>query len=98
MTVIIVQDSPDAIRGVLKRWFVEPKPNVFVGSVNRGVREHVLKYIKEQAGGIRMLIIYSANNSQGYTIEQFNDPDYFQVNLSGLSFVATPQSDIIEPF
>ena len=34
MTVIIANDTPPAIRGLLKRWFIEPRPNVFVGSVN----------------------------------------------------------------
>ena len=28
MTVIIANDTPDAIRGMLKRWFIEPRPNV----------------------------------------------------------------------
>jgi len=34
MTVIVANDTPDAIRGILKRWFVEPRPNVFVGTIN----------------------------------------------------------------
>ena len=35
MTVIVANDTPDAIRGILKRWFIEPRPNVFVGTINR---------------------------------------------------------------
>ena len=31
MTVLIAQDTPPAVRGLLKRWFVEPRANVFVG-------------------------------------------------------------------
>ena len=38
MTVLVANDTPAAIRGMLKRWFVEPKPNVFVGTVNRRTR------------------------------------------------------------
>lgn len=34
MTVIVANDTPPAIRGILKRWFVEPKPNVFVGEIS----------------------------------------------------------------
>jgi CRISPR-associated protein Cas2 len=34
---------------VLKRWFVEPKPNVFVGTVNRRTRDKVLDYVKRNA-------------------------------------------------
>ena len=96
MTVIIAQDSPDAIRGILKRWFIEPKPQVFVGSVNKSVRVHVLDYIRKNAVGIRLLIIYSAPNCQGFVIEQVNDPDYSGVMLDGLYLVATPQTSRIE--
>lgn len=88
MTIIIAQDSPDAIRGILKRWFIEPKPQVFVGSVNKSVREHVLKYIRKNAVGIRLLIIYTAPNCQGFIIEQINDPDYSGVTLDGLHLIA----------
>ncbi len=92
MTVIIAQDSPDSIRGILKRWFIEPKPQVFVGSVNRGVREHVLDYLRKNAQHIRMLVIYSASNCQGFSIEQINDPDYAGATLDGLHLIASPQS------
>lgn len=98
MTIIIAQDSPDAIRGILKRWFIEPKPQVFVGSVNKSVREHVLSYIRKNAVGIRLLIIYSASNCQGFVIEHVNDPDYSEVSLDGLHLVAAPQSIRPEDF
>lgn len=39
MTVIVAENTPDKVRGLLKRWFIEPRPNVFVGSVNRRIRE-----------------------------------------------------------
>lgn len=92
MTVIITQDSPDAIRGILKRWFIEPKPQVFVGSVNKSVRSHVLQYIRNNASGIRMLVIYSSPNCQGFVIEQINDPDYAGIQWDGLHLISSPQS------
>ena len=46
MTVIIANDAPPAIRGLLKRWFIEPRPNVFVGSVNARTRAKTLEYIR----------------------------------------------------
>jgi CRISPR-associated protein Cas2 len=52
MTVLVANDTPPAIRGMLKRWFVEPKPNVFVGTVNRRTRDKVLDYVKHNAQGL----------------------------------------------
>ncbi len=88
MTVIIARDTPPAIRGLLKRWFIEPKPNVFVGTLNRRTRDKVLDYIKRNADGISLLVITSEPNCQGFRIERWGEPDRRDVNLSGLSLVA----------
>jgi CRISPR-associated protein Cas2 len=52
MTVLIANDMPPAIRGMLKRRYVEPKPNVFVGTVNRRTRDKLLDYLKGNAQGM----------------------------------------------
>ncbi|MDR2030171.1 MAG: type I-E CRISPR-associated endoribonuclease Cas2e [Puniceicoccales bacterium] len=46
MMVIVAEHTPDCVRGVLKRWFLEPKANVFVGSVNAKVRKKILEYVR----------------------------------------------------
>ncbi len=93
MTVIIAQDAPDAIRGILKRWFIEPKPNVFVGTITSSTRNHVLTYIRSQAAATKMLIIYSSPNCQGYEIEHINEPEYSKTSISGLWLVATQSAN-----
>ncbi len=55
MTVIIANDTPDAVRGILKRWFIEPRPNLFVGTVNRRIREKTIEYIKRNSRGLARL-------------------------------------------
>jgi CRISPR-associated protein Cas2 len=93
MTVIVAQDTPPAIRGLLKRWFVEPRPNVFVGTLNRRTREKVIAYVTRNAAGLRLLIIHSDPNSQGFVIERHGEPDRREVTLSGLWLVAEKWSD-----
>ena len=88
MTVIVANDTPPAIRGILKRWFVEPKPNVFVGTVNRRTRDKVREYVKRNAIGMSMLILTSETNCQGFRIERWGDPDRRDSQLSGLWLVA----------
>ena len=88
MTVIVANDTPPAIRGILKRWFVEPKPNVFVGTVNRRTRDKVLEYVKRNAEGMSLLIVTSETNCQGFRIERWGDPDRRDLQLSGLWLVA----------
>lgn len=73
MTVIVCNDTPPAIRGMLKRWFVEPKPNVFVGTVNRRTREKTIEYIRRNAPGLGMLILATEQNSQGFSMVAYGD-------------------------
>jgi CRISPR-associated protein Cas2 len=88
MTVIIAKDTPDAVRGILKRWFVEPQANVFVGSLNRRTREMTLEYIKRNAEGVSLLIISSDNNCQGFTMDAHGEVSRKGVQISGLWLVA----------
>jgi CRISPR-associated protein Cas2 len=88
MTVIVANETPPAIRGLLKRWFIEPRPNVFVGSVNRRTREKTLAYIRRNAPGLGMLIIAAERSSQGYSIECVGDTQRRPARLSGLQLIA----------
>ena len=88
MTVIIANDTPDAIRGMLKRWFIEPRPNVFVGTMNRRTRDKTLDYIKRNAKELGMLIISSDNNCQGFKIDTYGDTHRRDIEISGLWLVA----------
>ena len=93
MTVIVANDTPPPIRGLLKRWFVEPRPNVFVGSVNPRTRAKTLEYIRRNAPGLGMLVIGTERSSQGFSIECFGDTPRIPVRLSGLQLLAEAWSE-----
>lgn len=72
MTVIVANDVPPTIRGHLKRWFIEPRPNVFVGTLNPRTHDKVMQFIVRNAPEtFGFLSISSAPNVQGYVIERF---------------------------
>ncbi len=87
MTVIISSDLLPAARGLLKRWFIEPKPNVFVGSINARTREKTLDYIRRNSPAASMLVIYDDNSSQGYTVLSYGSPDRKIVYKCGLQLM-----------
>jgi CRISPR-associated protein Cas2 len=88
MTVIVANNTPPAIRGMLKRWFIEPKPNVFVGTVNRRTREKTLEYIRRNAPNLGLLVIASDNSSQGFSIRTYGQTDRRVIQESGLYLIA----------
>lgn len=93
MTVIVAHDTPDSVRGMLKRWFIEPQANVFVGSLNIRTKDKTLAYIKRNAEGIALLMISSDNNCQGFKIEMHGDVRRKGVIASGLWLVAEKWMD-----
>lgn len=88
MTVLIASDTPPAVRGMLKRWFLEPRPNVFVGNFNPRVVHEVVTYVLRLAPQMSLLVLNSANNSQGFTIQSFGQPDRTVINICGLQLIA----------
>ena len=92
MTVLIANDVPPAIRGHLKRWFIEPKPNVFVGTLNVRTEGKVLNFVLKHApADFGMLIITSAPNCQGYLARRIGPEGKSgrkEVELSGLPLIA----------
>lgn len=95
MTVIVANDVPPAARGLLRRWFVEPKPNVFVGSVNARTREKTLDYVRRNAPGLAMLVIFDEANSQGFTILNYGATDRRLVRKCGLELMLENPDDVV---
>lgn len=51
MIVLIAQHLAPAVRGRLKLWFIEPKPNVFVSGIKDHQAEKVVEYLMQQKLG-----------------------------------------------
>lgn len=97
MTVIVANDVPPAARGLLRRWFVEPRPNVFVGSINARTREKTLDYIRRNAPGLAMLVLFDEANSQGFTVLNYGATDRRLVRRCGLELILeNPEETLAE--
>ena len=92
MTVLVANDVPPAVRGHLKRWFVEPRPNVFVGTLNARTHRKVLDFVVRNAPPeFGMLSISTSSNCQGYHIERIGPEGKSgrkDMELSGIHLIA----------
>lgn len=92
MTVMICNDVPPAVRDALKRWFIEPHPNTFVGTLNVRTQRKVMAFILRNAPQeFGVLVITSAPNCQGYVMERFGPEGKTgrkQIEISGISLIA----------
>lgn len=92
MTVLVCNDVPPAIRGHLKRWFIEPRPNVFVGTLNVRTHRKVMDFILRNAPkDFGVLVISSDTNCQGYSVERIGPEGKSgrkDTELSGIALIA----------
>lgn len=95
MTIILTESIPPAVRGLLKRWFIEPRANVFVGSINARTREKTLDYIRRNAPTLKMLVIYDDTNCQGYTILAFGTPSRTLTRHCGLELILENPEELV---
>ena len=64
MIVVVADSIPPAIRGRMKLWFIEPKPNVFVSGVKDTVAKDVIDYLYENCPlDANMIIIESTSKA-----------------------------------
>ena len=93
MLVIIANHLPDAVRGILKVWCVEPRPNIFVTDINQRTEGKIINflhpYLKQNSG----LVMINSNKAtlQGFTITQLATPDKRCVCMSGLQLIEERQ-------
>lgn len=88
MLVVVANDLPPAVRGRMKLWFVEPKPNVFVSGVKDSVAQTVIHYLYDhcpiEAG---VILFRSLPKAPGYEMRIIGSTKKMQIDISGLQLV-----------
>ncbi|MFI3272487.1 MAG: type I-E CRISPR-associated endoribonuclease Cas2e [Pseudomonadota bacterium] len=88
MLVVIANDLPPAVRGRMKLWFIEPRPNIFVSGIKDNVAQKVVDYLLEHCPSASGLLIFRrCSNAPGYQIYTQGNTRRSVVNISGLQLV-----------
>jgi len=86
--VVVANDLPPAVRGRMKLWFVEPKPNVFVSGVKDSVAKTVVEYLyKHCPPESGVMLFRSLPGPPGYEIRTIGPTRKEQLEISGLQLV-----------
>lgn len=88
MLVVIANDLPPAVRGRMKLWFVEPRPNVFVSGVKDSVAITLIEYLYKHCpleSGIMMF--RSIPQPPYYEVRTIGPPRKPLTTISGLQLV-----------
>lgn len=95
MLVVIANDLPPAVRGRMKLWFIEPRPNVFVSGVKDAVAKKVVEYLHGHCPPESGLMIFRRTGiAPGYAISGMGDHTRRVIEISGLQLVCDVSSDL----
>ncbi len=88
MLVVVANNLKPAVRGRMKLWFVEPKPNVFVTGCNDSVALGIIKYLVKHCPPESGVMIYrSQPAAPGYEIITIGPTKKDIQEISGLQLV-----------
>src|SRR5437016_6181346 len=91
MLVMILEKSPESLRGELSRWLIQLRPGIFLGNPSRRVRDELWvkarKKVKDEGYVVQ---IWTAPNEQGYEFRQYGlVSERFLLDYEGLALVVT---------
>lgn len=96
MTVLVMDRVAESVRGELTRWFLELKPGVFVGTVNARVRTLLWDRICKEKVETGAVLVYRANNEQGFEMHISGEPKREVVDLEGIQLVRVKNTEAKE--
>ncbi len=74
MIVVVANHIPDAVRGKMKHWFTEPKPNVFISGIRDSLADKVIELMMKHCPASSGLLIF----------KETNKPPYYRIYAKGL--------------
>ncbi len=93
MLVVLANDIPPAVRGRMKLWFVEPRPNVFISGVKDSVADNVVEYLYKHCPAKSGLMVFKRiKQVPGYKIIGIGDTRRSMVEINGLQLVQEKDS------
>lgn len=96
MTLFILEQMKPGLRGELRRWMLELRPGVFIGSLSARIREIlwkriVTKVMEDQMTEMHYLgawMVHDSPNEQGFKMETVGETKKELRNFDGLWLVA----------
>ena len=92
MLVVVAANIPNAVRGKMKLWFIEPKPFVFVSSVSDAVAHKVVDQLMAACDeSSEILVIESTRTAPGYRLHQKLSADRI-LTICGMQLIKSSAS------
>ena len=97
MTVYVLENAPQKLRGILSRYCLEVRAGLFVARLDKRMRELLWEKVGQLATQkTRGVLIWRTSNAQGYAFETFGSSDRTPIIYDGLWLIGeqTPLPDL----
>jgi CRISPR-associated protein Cas2 len=91
VTVIVLINAPEGLRGHLTRWMVELAAGVFVGRPSRRVRDRLWRTLSDRIGDGQVVMAEPADNEQGWATRSAGRDRWHPIDFDGLILAARPR-------
>lgn len=88
MLVIVVENAPPRLRGRLAVWLLEIRAGVYVGKVNRRVREMIWNQVEQGLGDGNAAMAWTTNTESGFDFETMGVNRRIPVELDGVKLIS----------
>ena len=88
MLVIVVENVPPRLRGRLAIWLLEIRAGVYVGAVNRRVREMIWSQVGQGLGEGNAVMAWSTNLESGFDFETLGANRRIPVEMDGVKLIS----------
>jgi len=87
MTLIIMENVDESLRGECTRFLLEVKAGIFLGTISAKVRELIWNTIKERVDEGGAILVFSYPNEQGFVMDMWGDPKRVVSDFEGLRLI-----------
>lgn len=91
MMVLVLTAAPTGLRGDLTKWLLEISPGVYVGTVNKRIREKLWERTVMLCKEGRAILVYPAKNEQRMKF-RVHGHSWRPIDLDGLTVMLRPAS------
>lgn len=88
MLVIVVENAPPRLRGRLAVWLLEVRAGVYVGNVNRRIREMIWGQVEKGIEDGNAVMAWNTNTESGFDFMTLGANRRIPVEMDGIKLVS----------
>ena len=88
MLVIVVENAPPRLRGRLAVWLLEVRAGVYIGNVNRRIREMIWGQVEKGIEDGNAVMAWNTNTESGFDFMTLGANRRIPVEMDGIKLVS----------